>query len=311
MKSKPPRDRAASIRQRLLNLAKERGEEFNFVILRYGLERLLFRLGQSRHGGTFVLKGAMLFPLWSGSPHRATKDMDLLGSGPPDIPRFVGVFREVAAIAVDDGVTFFPGTVAGAAIREEAIYDGIRITLEGRLGVARIPLQVDIGFGDAVTPAPREASYPVLLADMPAPRLHVYARETAIAEKVEALVTLGIGNSRMKDFFDIWYLARHFEFEEATLAAAIRATFARRQIPLPFETPVALTATFADDPTKAAQWRAFVARSRLISATPSLSAVIAVLAAFVKPVLTDQGEGQTANRVWLPGADAWTVRMKD
>jgi Nucleotidyl transferase AbiEii toxin, Type IV TA system len=198
VKSKPPRDRAASVRQRLLNLAKERAEDFNFVLLRYGLERLLFRLGQSRHASTFVLKGAMLFPLWSGSPHRATKDMDLLGSGPPDIPRFVDVFREVSAIATDDGVIFIPDTVAGVAIREEAIYDGIRITLEGRLGAARLPLQVDVGFGDAVTPVPVEASYPVLLSDMSAPRLRVYARETAIAEKVEAMVTLGIGNSRMR-----------------------------------------------------------------------------------------------------------------
>jgi hypothetical protein len=144
----------------LLNLAKERGEDFTFVLLRYGLERLLFRFGQSRHAGTFVLKGAMLFPLWSGSPHRATKDMDLLGSGPPNIPRFVDVFREIAAVASDDGITFLPNTVAGAAIREEAVYDGIRITLEGRLGAAKLPLQVDIGFGDAVTPAPLDTSYP-------------------------------------------------------------------------------------------------------------------------------------------------------
>ena len=183
MKSKPPRDRAASVRQRLLNVAKERGEEFSFVLLRYGLERLLFRLGQSRYADSFVLKGAMLFPLWSGSPHRATKDMDLLGSGAPDIARFIDIFRDVAAVIDDDGVVFLPNTVVGAAIREEAIYDGIRITLEGRLGVARIPLQVDIGFGDAVTPVPVEVSYPVLLSDMLTPRLRVYARETAIAEK--------------------------------------------------------------------------------------------------------------------------------
>ena len=129
----------------------------------------------------------------------------------------------------DDGVAFLPATVEGAATREEAVYDGIRITLEGRLGAARIPLQVDIGFGDAVTPAPVETSYPVLLADMPVPRLRVYPRETVIAEKVEAMVTLGLGNSRMKDFFDIWYLARTFEFDEATLRAAIRATFSRHR----------------------------------------------------------------------------------
>jgi predicted nucleotidyltransferase component of viral defense system len=305
VKSKPPRDRAASVRQRLLNIAKERGEEFNFVLLRYGLERLLFRLGQSRYAGTFVLKGAMLFPLWSGSPHRATKDMDLLGSGPPDISRFVDIFREVAAGDVDDGVRFLPDTVAGVAIREEAIYDGIRITLEGRLGVARIPLQVDVGFGDAVTPAPVETSYPVLLADMPTPRLRVYARETAIAEKVEAMVTLGLGNSRMKDFFDIWYLARTFEFDEATFGAAIRTTFARRQTPLPYETPVALTATFANDPAKAAQWRAFIGRSRAVGTAPGLSEVVEVLVALLMPIMMSEGKEPTAGRVWRPQPGGW------
>jgi predicted nucleotidyltransferase component of viral defense system len=305
VKSKPPRDRAASVRQRLLNIAKERGEEFNFVLLRYGLERLLFRLGQSRYAGTFVLKGAMLFPLWSGSPHRATKDMDLLGSGPPDIARFVDIFHEVAAAIVDDGVTFLPNTVAGVAIREEAIYDGIHITLEGRLGVARIPLQVDVGFGDAVTPAPLETSYPVLLADMPIPRLRVYARETAIAEKVEAMVTLGLGNSRLKDFFDIWYLARTFEFDQATLSEAIRATFARRQTPLPDETPVALTTAFADDPAKGAQWRAFIGRSRAVGTAPGLSEVVEVLVALLKPILMGDGEDPTSARVWRPGSGRW------
>lgn len=301
-----PRDRAASVRQRLLNIAKARGEEFNFVLLRYGLERLLFRLGQSRHAGTFVLKGAMLFPLWSGSPHRATRDMDLLGSGPPDIRHFIDIFREVAAAEVDDGVRLLPTTVAAAAIREEAIYDGIRITLEGRLGVARIPRQVDVGFGDAVTPAPVETSYPVLLADMLNPRLCVYARETAIAEKVEAMVTLGLANSRMKDFFDIWYLARTFEFDEVTLSEAIRATFARRQIPLPEETPIALTPAFADDPAKATQWRAFIGRSRAVGTAPGLSEIVEVLVTFLKPILLDRGGGFVPARIWRPGPMRWT-----
>lgn len=304
MKSKPPRDRAASVRQHLLNLAKERGDEFNFVLLRYGLERLLFRLGGSRHAETFVLKGAMLFPLWSGSPHRATKDMDLLGSGPPDIQRFVDVFGEVARVDVDDGVILLPDTVAGVAIREEAVYDGIRITLEGRLGAAKLPLQIDVGFGDAVTPAPLEASYPVLLIDMPAPRLRVYARETAIAEKFEAMVSLGIGNSRMKDFFDIWYLARTFEFDDATLRAAIRATLARRQTAIPTEAPIALTAAFAEDPAKAAQWRAFIGRSRATDVAPDLADAIAVLSAFLLPVLTGESNPPAA-RTWRPGRGRW------
>jgi hypothetical protein len=278
-------------------------EDFNFVLLRYGLERLLFRLGQGRHAGTFVLKGAMLFPLWSGSPHRATKDMDLLGSGPPDLARLIEIFREVVGASVDDGVTFLPATVVGAAIREEAAYDGIRITLEARLGVARIPLQVDIGFGDAVTPAPVETTYPVLLPDMPVPRLRVYPRETVIAEKVEAMVTLGLGNSRMKDFFDIWYLARTFEFDEATLRAAIRATFSRRQRPLPHQMPLALTTTFVDDASKAAQWRAFAGRSRAVARTSELAEVVDVLASLLKPVLI--GDEPPSARKWQSGEGRW------
>ena len=246
----------------------------------------------------------MLFPLWSGSPHRATKDMDLLGAGAPDMARLVETFREVAAASVDDGVAFLPATVEGAATREEAVYDGIRITLEGRLGAARIPLQVDIGFGDAVTPAPVETSYPVLLADMPVPRLRVYPRETVIAEKVEAMVTLGLGNSRMKDFFDIWYLARTFEFDEATLRAAIRATFSRRQTSLPHEMPIALTTTFVNDASKAAQWRAFAGRSRVVDRTPSLAGVVDVLASLLESVLI--GDDSPAVRKWQPGAGRWT-----
>jgi predicted nucleotidyltransferase component of viral defense system len=285
VKSQAPRDMAASVRQRLLNLAKERGDDFNFVLLRYGLERLLFRLGESRHAGSFVLKGAMLFPLWSGSPHRATKDMDLLGDGPPQVDRLVDIFREIAAIHATDGVVFLPETVRGGLIREEAVYDGIRITLQGRLGVAKLTLQVDIGFGDAVTPVPTEAVYPVLLADTPSPHLRVYARETAIAEKVEAMVQLGMANSRMKDFFDVWFLARNFEFDQGILRAAIRATFERRRTPMPTEMPLALTTAFAADVGKATQWRAFVAKARIAEAPPSLGDVVRVAAEFLEPVL--------------------------
>jgi hypothetical protein len=170
MKPTGPRNLGPSVRQRLLNLAKERREDFNFVLLRYGLERLLYRLGTSKHAGTFILKGAMLFPLWSGNPHRSTRDMDLLGSGPPELDRLVSVFREVASIHGDDGIVFLPETVKAEAIREDAIYDGIRLTLEAHLDAARISLQVDVGFGDSVTPAPVETDYPTLLK-LPAPHV--------------------------------------------------------------------------------------------------------------------------------------------
>jgi predicted nucleotidyltransferase component of viral defense system len=150
-----------------------------------------------------------------------------------------------------------------------------------------------------------ETSYPVLLADMPNPRLRVYARETAIAEKFEAMVTLGLGNSRMKDFFDIWYLARTFEFDEATLVTAIRATFARRQTPLPRERPVALTAAFADDPAKAAQWRAFIGRSRAVETAPGLAEVVEVLLALLEPILMGDGHGPASHRAWQPRTGRW------
>jgi hypothetical protein len=171
-----PRDLAASVRQRLLTRAKERGEEFTFVLTRFALERLLFRIGQSGHAGRFVLKGAMLFPLWSGSPHRTTKDMDLLGYGSPDRSQLVAMFRELAEMDFEDGLTFDPKSVAAIEIREDAVYDGIRVTLTAHLSATRIPLQIDVGFGDDVVPAPVEVPYPTLL-DLPPPRLRVYPRE--------------------------------------------------------------------------------------------------------------------------------------
>jgi hypothetical protein len=294
-----PRDVAASVRQRLLNGAKERGEEFTFVLTRFALERLLFRLGRSRHAGQFVLKGAMLFPLWSGSPHRATKDMDLLGYGPPDRPRLVATFRELAAMESEDGRSFDPDSVAAIDIREDAVYDGIRVTLTAHLSAARIPLQVDIGFGDDVVPAPIEVPYPTLL-DLPPPRLRVYARETVVAEKLHALVDLGIGNSRMKDFFDLWYLAGSFEFDGQRLATAVRATFARRQTPLPAEPPVGRSSAFAHDPAKQKQWSAFVARSRLVEKPEGLTEIIGKLREFLWPVIGAAASGQALGS-WSPG----------
>jgi predicted nucleotidyltransferase component of viral defense system len=297
-----PRDVAASVRQRLLNLAKQRGEEFTFVLTRFALERLLFRLGQSQHAGLFVLKGAMLFPLWSGSSHRATKDMDLLGYGPPDRSRMVTTFRDLAAMAADDGLVFDPDSVAAIQIREDAVYDGIRVTLTAYLSAARIPLQIDVGFGDDVTPTPVEVPYPTLL-DLPPPILRVYPRETVIAEKLHAMVDLGMGNSRMKDFFDLWFLARNFQFDRETLAKAVRATFKRRQTPMPLQPPVGLTAVFAEDPVKQKQWGAFVAKSRLAENPDGLGDVVAKLSEFLWPVLNTVAPGQqvgtwSATRGW-------------
>ena len=218
---------AASVRGRLLKLSRERREEFHGLLTRYALERLLYRLGLSGHREQFVLKGAMLFPLWKSEPHRPTRDLDLLGKGNPTIAHLEQVFGEVCRVSAgEDGIQFLPDTVVGVQIREDQVYEGVRIRLVARLAGATIPLQIDIGFGDVVTPAPTEVEYPTIL-DFPPPRLQAYPRETVIAEKLQAMVTLGIANSRMKDFYDVWVLAQSFAFEGDLLCRAIQATFAR------------------------------------------------------------------------------------
>ena len=265
MNSRQPRNLAASVRQRLLNLAKERQEDFQLVLTRYGLERTMYRLSRSKHRSQFVLKGALLFSLWSDVPHRATRDLDLLGRGASDIPRLGNIFREIIATEVEeDGLEFHQESVRGERIREDQEYAGVRIHFEANLAAARIFIQVDIGFGDAVIPDAEEMEYPTLL-DFPKPRLLVYPREAVIAEKFQAMTMLGIANSRMKDFYDIWVLSRKFGFQGKALGEAIKATFARRETPLPTESPLALTQEFCDDQGKQAQWRAFINRAKLES----------------------------------------------
>ncbi len=274
---------AASIRARLLAIATAEKVEFELMLTRFALERLLYRLSISAHRERFLLKGALLFDLWFDEPHRPTRDADFLGFGPADLPTMEATFREIAAMKVDDGITFDPSTVRAREIRKEADYAGIRITLLGRLDGARCPVQADIGFGDTVTPAPEETDYPVLLDDLPAPRLRVYPRYTVIAEKFEAIVSLGIANSRMKDFFDLWVLTRHSELDTATLRRAITATFERRATALPTATPIGLSDEFATDATKQTQWRAFVTKNRL--GAPTLPLVVAHLRTFLESIL--------------------------
>lgn len=275
------KDIPASVRQRLMNLARAQGTDFQYLLTRYGLERLLYRLSQSKHADRFILKGAMLFQTWSDAPHRPTRDLDLLAAGAPSVPEFVAIFRDIVSRAVDDdGLTFNAENVQGEAIKEEDEYQGIRIRGEARLGAARIPLQIDIGFGDAVTPAPVEIDYPTLL-EFPAPVLRAYNRETVVAEKFQAMVVLGMANSRMKDFFDLWSLARQFSFEGPLLAEALRATFARRQTEFPDGPPLALSAEFADDATKQTQWRAFLRNSELTAV--ELVEVVQSLREFLAP----------------------------
>lgn len=257
------RNLAASIRARLKQRADATKQDFNLTLTHYGLERLLYRLSISPHASNYLLKGALLFSLWYDQPHRPTRDADLLGFGPDDIESAVTAFREICQIAAEDGITFDSASVKGAAIRKEAGYGGVRIDLQAKLDGARIALQVDIGFGDAVTPAPEAISFPVLLDDLPAPQLRAYPKYTVVAEKFHAICLLGIANTRMKDYFDLWILVTEGTLEPTELRRAVEATFARRQLAMPSTLPTGLSDTFSRDATKQMQWTAFLKKSQL------------------------------------------------
>jgi predicted nucleotidyltransferase component of viral defense system len=290
------------VRQRLLNLAKERGEEFNVVLARYANERLLYRLSVSKYRSRFVLKGATLIQAWGVGRHRATRDLDLLGHGESDPAAVAAVVREICGTKVeDDGLVFAADSIQAARIREDQVYEGVRVRLTALLAGAAIPVQVDVGFGDAVTPQPRVLIVPTLL-DHPAPKLAAYPRESVVAEKLEAMVVLGIGNSRMKDFFDVAYLAQHFAFDGARLVRSIRTTFLRRGTAIPDAPPIAFTRAFAEDPSKAAQWKAFTARDRLAAADTGLDQVVAQVAAFLSAPLVAALRGDVMkSQAWAPG----------
>jgi len=269
-----PRNIGASVRQRLLNLAHARGQPMELLLTRYALERLLHRLSLSQHRERFVLKGAMLLATWFDEPHRATRDVDLLGFGDAAEDALLATFREIMAVEVDDGVIFDLKGLRIEAIREEVEYGGSRIRTTAALAGARIPITVDIGFGDAVEPGVEDIDLPVLL-DMPSPHLRAYPPETVIAEKFHAMVVLGRANSRMKDYYDVWMLTSAFDIEHERLRRAIVATFARRSTVIPAEVPDGLSDAFATDPGKQRQWDAF---ARNLSGTiPGLGLVVSEL----------------------------------
>ena len=299
--TRPPRNLSASVSQRLLNLTRQSGEDYQYVLMRYGLERMMFRFSQSKYARQFVVKGAMLLRVWTGEQYRSTKDLDLLAILDVSPEKLTEIFQEVCTLSVqDDGLEFLGNTVRVSEIRKDNAYGGLRVTLQARLGKIRIPLQVDVGFGDAVTPEAQPEEFPTLL-DFPAPILLAYPRETSIAEKFEAMVNLGLTNSRMKDYYDIWLLSEQFSFDGETLKAAIIATFKRRQTALPREAPVGLSNEFVSDAGKLAQWLAFVLRSRFDSKELSLEKVVERVAAFVMPPSIAAAERSSFELTWAKG----------
>ncbi len=277
------RNISASVRDRLLNKARAEKLDYNLLLTRYALERMLYRLSISKQRDQFLLKGALLFDLWFDVPHRPTHDADFLGFGSAEIPHIEEIFRDICRIEVEDGIAFQPDTVKAAEIRKEANYAGVRVTLQGMLDSARCPVQIDIGFGDAVVPGPDEVHYPVILGEMPEPHLHVYPRYTVVAEKLEALTSLGMLNSRMKDYFDLWILAKHSDFDGLILSRAVAATFERRRTAVPTGVPIGLSDEFVNDAQKGKQWQGFM-RKNALDPMP-LATVVADLCDFLIPVL--------------------------
>lgn len=278
--AKEIRNIGASIRSRLQNLSRETSQNFELILTRYALERLLYRLSMSACSERFVLKGAMLLTSWFTDPHRATRDLDLLGFGDPSPDIMIATFREVLAVDAADGVVFDLDALRVDHIREDLEYGGLRLRTTASIGGARITVTIDVAFGDALEPGVEVIDYPSML-DLPAPRLRAYARETVIAEKFQAMVALGRANSRMKDFYDVWLLSQSFSFDDDRLARAIAATFARRETSIPTDLPDALTLAFADDDQKQRQWSAFLENAVLNPG--SLVDVTATVGEFLMP----------------------------
>jgi hypothetical protein len=290
---------AASVRQRLLNLSRERQEAFNLVLAQYAIERFLFRLSQSPFAAQFVLKGATLFAVWSGKLHRPTRDVDLLGYGDNSNERLRELFSKLCELPVEpDGLIFDADSIRIEEIRELQEYGGKRIILSVRLDTAVIPLQIDIGFGDVVTPGAAWLTYPTLLP-FPEPHVRTYPKESVVAEKFQAMVFLGISNSWMKDFYDLWVLSRQFPFHGLTLAQAIQATFIQRQTVITSAIPIALTIEFGENPNKTKQWQAFLNRNQL-DLDVSLVQVLTGLQDFLLPPWQAIAEEQVFKATWAP-----------
>ena len=283
-----------SILARLLTLAKQRGDDYNLLLNRFAMERLLARLSNSPHAARFLLKGALLFSLWYDQPHRPTRDVDLLGFGASDLGAIAQAFREIVSFAADDGMVFDAASVSVEEIRKSAGYAGARVLVSAELARARCKTQIDIGFGDAITPGPVVSTYPVLIADFPAPELRTYPVYTVVAEKLHAMVLLGMTNSRLKDYLDLWILLDREALDPGILASAIAATFKRRSTLLPTELPIGLSDEFAGDASRQALWAAFLRKNGL-KAMP-LGDVVGALRERLQPAL-----GYATSKVADPG----------
>lgn len=295
------RNIAASVHSRLLNKARASGRPFNELLQHFAIERFIYRLPKSHYADKFILKGALMFAAWRGHGSRPTMDIDLLGKIANDLEVIISAMREACETEVEaDGISFDAVSVQATRIAEDALYEGVRVRLKGHLGNARVSLQVDIGFGDVIVPGPQSISYPTLL-DFPAPELQGYTIESTVAEKFQAMVKLGILNSRMKDFYDIWMLSRQFDFKGELLARAVQTTFESRSTLIP-ATPIVFDPAYMKDQEKQAQWRGFVRKSKLSDAPASFEGVVAAIRTFLGPFVSSLAETNEFHETWkAPG----------
>jgi hypothetical protein len=308
MKKPTTKNIAASVRQRLLNKARETERPFSELLQYFAMERFLYRLSKSEYADKFVLKGALMLTAWNAPLVRPTMDIDLLGRIGNDIEAMSAIVREICAgrVEPDDGLVFDAGTVQGERIAEAAEYEGVRIRFRATLDAARIQMQLDVGFGDIVVPAAVPTIYPTIL-DLPAPHLLAYSKESAVAEKFEAMVKLGELNSRMKDFFDVWLLSRSFDFDGPSLCEAIAKTFERRGTALPKAEPIALTLEFSGNAQKQAQWAGFVRRMKLRD-VPGLRGIVDALREFLLPPIRTVSASGQLHLKWVGGGSRWSER---
>lgn len=302
----PIKDVAVSIRRRLLNLAKSRGEDYQRLLTRYAIERLLFRLSRTEGAGGYILKGAMLFTTWSQNVARPTGDLDLLGQGNSDPATIIAMFTRACQVDVsEDGIIFDSATLDVEPVREAQSYRGVRVKLKAGLAGAVISVQVDIGFGDYVYPQPTRRYFPGLLENVPPASILMYPPEAVVAEKFEAMIRFGTSNGRLKDFHDMWVATRTFSFDLPTLAAAIRGTLQRRRTPIPVGTPEGLTPQFAAIAEERGLWRGFLRRTPPPLVPPPLTELLEELRRFFEPVITALADPGTASGRWDPAASGW------
>jgi predicted nucleotidyltransferase component of viral defense system len=306
MNARKPVNIAASVHDRLLNRSRETGENFQFILQRYAAERFLYRLGETPYRDRFVLKGAMLFVLWGGTIYRSTRDLDFAVYGSKETEDILEALRKICIVSVaDDGLALDAGTLNAELIRDHTEYKGLRIRFVAMLGNARIPMQIDIGFGNAIEPPAVETNYPTLLA-FPAPRILAYPHEAVVAEKFHAMVELGEPNSRYKDFYDLYVLAFQFPFDGGRLSRAIGATFKRRRTPIGITLPAVLTPRFFADGARAKQWLAYLSRNTLPSAPADFASVGDMIQSFIRPIWDALANKESFSLYW-PKSGPWGV----